>query len=379
MDWLGAFGVERDNSIDPSVAGGAEIKRGIPVFFHGTPPQPAASKRPSEAGRQPFFFGLSRVMRTPWPYSVGEVAERLYRPEGADPVDYVVPKLREPNGWDFARALFGEVDEAMTDVRRQDRPERLAGESNRTDALRGRVAFAPAFAEGNPQPRAADRKQGVLGTPRESFWPFYLRRDPRTDGNSGGSYAHDTAIVAGRKRYVARGSAASLPQGNDNERPQSQIDFLPAGTRFKGRIRFHNLHPVELGALLWALTFGAPGGPYRHLCGRAKAHGHGALAVDVRFARGPIVRNTDLGGQPADDVATYLGLFEEHMTAALDRAAPYAEWREIDTLRRLADPAVGDAAARAGRLETGSLADYMAWKGAAPAKQDTWSYGLRDI
>lgn len=352
MGWLDAFGAERDDRTDPDPAPYNRYP-GIPVFFHGDPAVAREDQGPPIAERG-FFIGLTRVLRLPWPYSVGEVADRLYR-GSQEHRRYAVPRLGEkPGGWDFARALFGEVDDANLD-RAVVKERQAAGDDAR--ALAGRVAVGPAFAANDPEPERA-LKEGVFGTPRESYYPFYLARA----GDGGGSQRYDDedAIPAGRKRYAARRATAPFPAGNDSDRTKSRVQFLPAGTVFRGRIRYRNLHPVELGALLWALTFGTLDGPYRHQLGRAKAYGHGVLRAELGFQPPKIVRRDKIAGDPAA-IATYLDAFRAYM----DRRVPggdYERTPQIVALRRMADPAVGEQAAEKGLLATPELEQYQQWK-----------------
>lgn len=328
------------------------IDQGIPVFFVRDPTQPG------------FFFGLSRVLRLPWRHSVGDVAQNIYA-AGNAPGPYVVPKLGDEaaGGWDFARALFGEVEEAGTDVRRAGRAAVAEGATRATAALAGRVAFGFAWA---PVATTSTRNvSGVLGTPRESYYPFYLRRKDAAAGEpDGATYDDDSAIPAGRKRYVVREQVVALPQvaldaqgKPKNEDIATTFAVLPRDTTFVGRIRFHNLHPVELGGLAWALTFGEPDTTtprYRHQIGRARAHGFGSLRAAVRLVTltahdQPAVEKNCANGA-LDRLATYVERFRAYMAGKL--GSPHEERHEIKALLKAADPRVGAQAAGAGQLGT---------------------------
>ena len=333
--------------------------QGIPVFYVGTPGQPD------------FFLGLSRVLRLPWARSVGEVAQNVYEAAaGAVPTTakaYRVPRLPRPrttsdpcpapdpdakDGWDFARALFGWVEDAEFDGQRADKNDKTAR------ALAGRVSFEFAKADGNPQP--THREEGVLGTPRESFYPFYLERkepDPAAPNVNGATYDDAFAVPAGRKRYVVRETIRRLdrapinPATNQrNTDLESIIHFLPAGTRFKGAIRFHNLHPVELGALLWALTFGEPSAAMRrqrHQIGRAKPFGFGALLAHVSFEKLSSSDSQSLaslcGARDLRQLSTYIDLFRAYMSNSLglQPGQSLEEQPPVADLLKFADPRTG--------------------------------------
>lgn len=345
--WTQAFGFERDNTNDAPVIG--DSFPGIPVFYVGDPTDGAANgpetseedliRRRHEIAQGNFFMGLSRLIKIPYRRGVSAVAARLYPNSTAaggkgEPL-YRAPKLAEADGLDMARALFGHVDVEDS---------RTAAEARHTDALAGRVAVAPAFCE-DPNPRfypgGGASKTFVFGRPRESFYTFYLidhsGHPARYDGDEG--------VPAGRKRYPVRRKMTPPEIPNDNRSVQSEVRFLAAGTRFQGRIRVHNLLPEELGALLWALTFGKPGGDYWHSIGRAKAFGYGALSAKIRWKREPLAVNWADVGFPPDSIKDAIAAFECWMDNNRAPGVPdFADRRSIQRLRAYASP---DAAARA--------------------------------
>lgn len=84
-----------------------------------------------------------------------------------------------------------------------------------------------------------------------------------------------TPLIAGRKIYPDSRLAATnktedvanaytlanpplLPGNVQSKKTHTRINALPAGTRFRTRLRFHNLKPAELGALLFVLCCGNP-------------------------------------------------------------------------------------------------------------------------
>lgn len=332
---------------------------GIPVFFFGFPAHAAAGKG-IDAANCGFFFGLSRVIRIPYLDSVGVVAARTMAGEaGGGPPSanaarsaekeltnraaYEVPGLSAVgDSLDIARAVFGDLDQVVV-------PPDADGENRRklrseARALASRVRFESAFATGPAN--ETDPIDVVFGAPRPSFYPAYLAQP---DGGASVTYDTPNAKLAGRKRYPVRSipnpkivGAATNGGTEASLDTQTRISFLEAGTVFRSRIRFRNLHPVELGALLWGLTFGRPGEPYRHASGRGKAFGYGALEVGVQFGRRPVTRNLpdEIGGAP-EKVETYLDAFEAYMETETKRKSAFDEWPEISRLRAMADPEIG--------------------------------------
>ncbi len=356
-----------------------EEKLGIPVFWKGDianlenidPDDPPAP------GLQSFWFSLSRVMRVPHGYSVGDVAGRLY----SEANGYHLPRMSEEDGWDFARAMFGEVDGANDSPERA-KPGKRADGTRREDAQRGRVAIGFAFAPENTRPESASRR-GVFGQPRESFWPFYLRHgDVVADGILGSdrtvSYSSEAAVPAGRKRTVVRSAEApAFPGGNGNENTETNVRFLPKGTIFTGQIRVHNFHPVEFGALLYALTFGVEDGSLWHQLGRAKGMGHGAISPRVTIAKCDLVHSPDdeaaIGNNSS--VSQWIGHFRDWMNKQMEvRDLPaHADHPSIKMLEAMANPSVGDTMAGQHKLDTGELPDFKNWRDVSGSQDGTMS------
>ncbi|MCB0008677.1 MAG: cold shock domain-containing protein, partial [Anaerolineales bacterium] len=71
--------------------------------------------------------------------------------------------------------------------------------------------------------------------------------------------------------------------GDDLQKRESQLTRvrpIKAGVRFEFTIHFENLHPAELGALLWVLEpQGEPEAQYRHKLGMGKPLGMGAVHI----------------------------------------------------------------------------------------------------
>ena len=70
-------------------------------------------------------------------------------------------------------------------------------------------------------------------------------------------------------------------EGKENDDVATKLLPLKAGSTFKGVVRFHNLRPVELGALLWALDFGG-NKDCQHKIGMGKPLGLGRISLDIK-------------------------------------------------------------------------------------------------
>lgn len=229
-------------------------------------------------------------------------------------------KQNESNGPDLCKCIFGYTQEN--------------GKS-----LKGRVQFSPAFALEEVPDSKLKKVSGVLGTPKASFYPLYLRQDR----NRLNDYNADDIEIAGRKRYPIHSNKyiTELPQGNNNEKTSSTLKLLPAGNTFTTSISLHNLRKVEIGALLSALTFHKHQETYHNL-GMAKGYGYGKIKIcDIKL---------EGLNCPADE---YMKSFEKEMNLFLKR-----DWIKTEQIQKL----IGMAKEHDSGLEVMKLDDYMKTK-----------------
>lgn len=231
---------------------------------------------------------------------------------------------------------------------------RAAGdEEGGTGGLKGRVSFGLARALGYPKP--IELPETVLNTPKPTYYPNYIKQPTvrgqpgKLDGRGyatytpqlrGGKPELQRPELRGWKRYPARPLAESRsvpppPEGAGDEL-KTILHPLPAGTAFEGEVRFHNLLPAELGALLWALVWG--GDPaLRHGLGMGKPFGFGQVSISVERS------NWEKDVIPNDTCATpdsfehCVQVFEDHMEEAYWAAAGRAgaSWRHSEQIIQL--------------------------------------------
>lgn len=311
-----------------------ELGEPVPVFFRGDPSK-ARDRCPDPRA---FFMSLTRFYRVPFRNTIHDLLTRSQAdrpPKGLDGVEL-----------DFVEALFGTTPEAEPASER-------ARRRGRDLPWRGRVFFGFAelvspndVAPGPPEPTLAMN-------PRASFYPFYLRPKPGSKPTHPVDHDNPNAILAGRKRYPARNRGERLP-APPPDTPKRQVSaprFLPASRErplvFRSRIRLHNLSPVELGGLVWAITLGEQGQRedrgFRHLLGRGKAFGRGQVKAAITDAR--LERND--GGKPPS-LEEAMAAFEQWVLTALHgkgRTVPerFTRLPEIRTLRALAHAPTGEA------------------------------------
>lgn len=190
-------------------------------------------------------LGMGRMFRYPYNKGIKDIVEKEQ-----DPDKYTGQR-------DLCETIFGWIGD---------------------DSAKGRVQFSNAWAK-NKVSDDRDETNGVLGQPKASFYPLYIKqeRSPKIYK----SYSSKNIQISGRKRYrIHKGSSTmNLPQGNGNEKTKTSFKAIPAGNDFKMRINVHNLRPVEIGALLSAITFHNTCSAF-HNIGAAKSFGYGKLHCD---------------------------------------------------------------------------------------------------
>ncbi len=250
--------------------------------------------------------------------------------------------LQQPgngHGYDLADLLFGAVN----------------GEQQAA-ALRGRVSCETAIASSVLQ--TITQPPTILNGPKPTFFPNYLNQNATADGAlpHGGQYvtyiggaAGARPTLRGFKRYPVRPEAKACVQpltpdqvGSTNV--QVRLQTLPSGSTFAGRIVFHNLRPVELGALLWVLTWGGHG-DLRHSLGMGKPFGFGQVHCTLDTAASHLVPNDPAQAEApldAERVEALLRVFETHMHTVCAAAGQTGNWLtspQMVNLLAMADPA----------------------------------------
>ncbi len=133
--------------------------------------------------------------------------------------------------------------------------------------------------------------------------------------------------IRGWKRYPVRATDEMPSEGSgDSSSVLCPIRGNPNGTggyeelSFKGRIRYHNLHEIELGALIWALSWNN-NEALRHSLGMGKPFGWGQVKITL-----------DHAPENASDA----------FVAAMEKALPgWKDKVQIQRLRAMADPELG--------------------------------------
>ena len=262
----------------------------------------------------------------------------------------------------------------------------VAAEHDGGRGLKRRARFGLARADGNARPCNPQNPSILLG-PKPSYVGLYVRQQPDNaplpHGEPLATYTpleHSSERhlrqpeLSGIKVWPARDAGqfnpGNVPAGLANNRKvQTRLVTLPPGTVFRSRLTFHNLRPVELGALLWALSFGdsaAFGGSAvdiakRHRLGMGKPLGLGEVAIRVT---GLQTEPCSAGGVATNHTADhFVYAFKAHMESAAVYGPEWSNSKQVKALLKAADPARNDATT----LGYMSLDEYRAAKG-NPAK-----------
>ena len=241
-----------------------------------------------------------------------------------------------PERPDLAQLMFGRVDESASD-----------GRNN----LRGRVNFGLARVEDPNNTLWKTMTEAlVLSGPKPTYYPAYI------DQNRGGrtKYAYKTlmdsdAELSGWKRYPVRDNyqEPELTQKvRQNKQVQVRLQTVPARTKFTGRVRFHNLLPAELGALLWATNFG--GAPLAsHGLGAGRSFGFGQVRLDASEIRAipnrDELKNAVNESSVVDEMcrSAFADLMREFWSKAKVDQSEWLKSPQLVQLLAMADPYVG--------------------------------------
>jgi CRISPR-associated protein (TIGR03986 family) len=247
----------------------------IPVFF-------VPDKSDKNSDDKILHFGLSQLYKLPYKYKIS---------------DLIKGDHKEKDKLDFVQCLFGFTSNN--------------DDKNDETGLKGRIQFGHAFlSKDNSNLQESSNINKILSSPKATFFPFYLIQQYN---NVQGLLTYDDqkAQLAGFKRYPVRLNAniESIAESMENKKLLSKMRPLPEGTIFEGKVSFHNLKPVELGALLSALTLNDEEGCF-HTLGGGKPFGFGKSKVHIESLN--IVNYDELKFENAD-YKNYIFQFNEYV------------------------------------------------------------------
>lgn len=213
-----------------------QLDMGIPVFFH-------------RSGGEVSSLGLARMYRLPYKHSLHGAIANTHQ-------EHLTPSLP-----DMADLLFGWINDDAEGV-----------------SARGRVWPSWLYQTTEHQPQLSPAT--VLSNPKPSFYPAYVRQ---TGSGQYNTLMDSGAELAGWKRYPVQVQHEFPPLAKlvaRNNKVQVRLHYLPENSQFEGKLRFHNLRLIELGALLWALDFGRRE-HLSHSLGMGKPYGLGRIKLEL--------------------------------------------------------------------------------------------------
>ena len=185
-------------------------------------------------------------------------------------------------------------------------------------ALKGRIQFSHLK---STHVSYEKEKNEILGSPQARYYPNYLEQTD-SNGNTVNKYKTlmDTVVkISGYKRYpLHKGIKKSFIPKEEKTDIQTKFKPLSKGATFNGKIRFHNLKKVEIGALLSALTFHGQNG-YRHNLGMAKSLGYGKIEIEIKLGLGNLKYSKE----------EYLKAYEKEMTIFQDNWIKSSQLKEL--------------------------------------------------
>lgn len=220
--------------------------------------------------RQVRNIALARVARLRYRNAIGDLL-----PDHLKPSEHY-------DQFDIAARVFGWVKA----IRDEDRNARVAY------AGRVRLTHAVLTENGDKGVFKDELQLAILGEPKPTTTLFYLRKqkgewteDDRKQPGAAETVGYDGENeLRGRKFYRHHGAALNRLEYERAERPGNHQNRSVRGVRMPGNvfefaISFHNLAPVELGALLWTLNINQEG--CFHRLGYAKPLGFGSVRIKV--------------------------------------------------------------------------------------------------
>lgn len=267
---------------------------GIPVFFVM-----------NEDEAKVKAIGLAKMMKLPCDYSIHELIENRQ-----------AAHLKSVN-MDLPELIFGS------------RHQKGSG------SLKTRVFFSDAVCKSNRG--FYDSAPTVLVRPNGSYLPGDSQQDTenrtefKTEFNR---YMNENSRIKGWKKYPLKkyrpDKSASFTQAANN-RHLAQLSLVPmlGGAEFTTKIRFHNLKPEELGAVLWCLDLGG-NNSCLHSLGMGKPLGYGQVSLRLLDFS---CRSNRPGGALSPDKA--VEAFQAMMEQSYGDANGGSSWKSSPQLQHL--------------------------------------------
>lgn len=224
----------------------------------------------------------------------------------------------------YTRTPFDTLPEAHKSDK-LDMSDCIFGYTGKEASLRGRVQFTPFISD---NARNDENCTLALCSPKASYYPIYIKQNGKgnTDKIVGDYKTYNDGCIKGWKRYLVRQKVWGDKTGDD--KMDTEIHPLKAGTIFEGKIMFHNLKPEELGALFSALTFHGNAANCFHQLGMARPYGYGKVQMEIVASDIKSVGASDKEVLPY--LESYMDVFEAYMQKKLK-----STWSKEITIKEL--------------------------------------------
>ncbi len=284
-----------------------KIKDGIPVFYR---------EKKSNQKKEIIDFGLSFTYKQPAQYRVKDLLPNY------------------PLEQDLAEIIFGSIE--------------------KDSELKGRIFFGHAKCI-TDNPKKEDDVIVSLGSPKSSYTPFYLKQF----GNSGKTIEYYTYNTGGELRGFKRYPIKDNIYNHLGESIAMQTTIIPLSpkTKFIEKIRYFNLRPIELGALLSAITLNNSENTFHNL-GYAKPLGYGKIKIS----------DININGVK-ENIEDYISKFQVEMIARYGKS-----W--ISKVNELLSMSLNAESSLNIDLEYNDLKDFQSIKDKGLYLQDYTSYGI---
>lgn len=218
--------------------------------------------------------------------------------------------------------------------------------------IKGRVQFSNAKLISG----GLDRKiEPLMGSPKASYYPIYLQQNS-TNGFLNDrfykTYSSEKPILKGWKRYPSHDNEIrTFPVDEKQKKNISPFMPLKKGSKFSFKIRFHNLRPEEIGALILAINLNDTYG--FHSIGFAKPYGFGKVKLTFK------------AGNNLDKFSEFTASFKEAIQNVI------LDWKKSKQIQELLEMANSKG--------NDKLLNYMSLSEFADAKSKKKNYGNKLI
>ena len=253
------------------------------------------------------------MYRLAYKHSIGELIDKTNKEHRAN------------NHLDLAEVIFGTVDE-----------------EDGKNSLKGRVNFS--HAQCTTKNPAQETCQAILNSPKPTYYPNYIVQKEDNGQLKGREYLtfmDNNAEIRGWKRYPVRpADHVAIPKLSDDvlkktdpaKRVWVVLHPITEAVCFTAKLRFHNLRPIELGAVAWCLRWGNDDS-LKHAIGLGKAFGFGQIGISMTAED---IRPNKMGNSGSIDKC--IEQFIEYMDKEMGQDWLYTE--QIQLLMAMANPEV---------------------------------------